>query len=226
MTTKPETDNIFIIVSLFLLTVIAVMAIIQLIIWAITIGRAKKSKVKLTTKSYQTLLANQEVQDMPVKVKQVKTTIKFANYNQKKNCLKLSKRNFEEKTVWNIYQNLINIVLIKWKQGNRKTNITLIVSTIIFYLSAFGTIVVTLIYYFYCTTGKINQIDINILSILSFIILFFLVLSWLLWTMTYEKLRKDVIDLAKTLNNQNLVKIVRRISGYKTLFPSSELLFL
>jgi len=43
--------------------------------------------------------------------------------------------------------------------------------------------------------------------------------------MSYEKLRKEVIQLTKTFDNQNLLKNVKRISGYKTLFPGSELLF-
>lgn len=223
MKTSSENDKVFIIVSLFLLIVITMMLIIQLIIWIITLINAKKTKIKLTNKTYKTLLTNQGYQD--IVVKKVKISIKFANYQKKNNCLKLSKRNFEEKTVWNVYQNLINISLIKWKKNKRKTNIILITSTLIFYLSSIITITLTLIYYINLLQGTINQINTNIISILSFIVLIFLVLSWLLWTMSYEKLRKEIIELTKTFDNQNLLKTVKRISGYKTLFPGSELLF-
>lgn len=223
MTTNSENDNVFIIVSLFLLAVISVMLIIQLIVWSIIVITAKKTKIKLTNKTYETLLISQDYQD--VKVKKVKLAVKFANYHKQNNCLKLSNRNFEEKTTWNIYQNLVNILLIKWKKTNRKTNIILILSTLIFYLSVIATITLSLIYYINLAQKTINQIDTNVISILSFIVLIFLVLSWLLWTMSYEKLRKEVIQLTKTFDNQNLLKMVKRISGYKTLFPGSELLF-
>ncbi len=222
MTTNSENDKVFIIVSLFLLAVIVTMLVIQLIIWTIIVINTKKTKIKLTNKTYETLLINQDYQD--VIVKKVKLTVKFANYQKKNNCLKLSKRNFEEKTIWNVYQNLINILLIKWKKAKRKTNIILIISTLIFYLSAIFTITLTLIYYINLAQGTINQINTNIISILSFIVLIFLIFSWLLWTMSYEKLRKEIIELAKSFDDQNLLKIVKRISNYKTLFPGSELL--
>lgn len=223
MSANFENDKVFIIVSLFLLAVIAVMLVIQLIVWTIIVINTKKTKSKLTNKTYETLLVNQGYQDTIVK--KVKISVKFANYQKKNNYLKLSKRNFEEKTIWNVYQNLINILLIKWKKTKRKTNIILIISTLIFYLSTIITITLALIYYINLEQGTINQIDTNVISILSFIVLVFLVLSWLLWTMSYEKLRKEVIKLAKTFDDENLLKIVKRISGYKTLFPGSELLF-
>lgn len=221
MSTNSENDKVFIIVSLFLLSVIATMLILQLIIWLFIIS--KKTKIKLANKTYETLLINQDYQD--VTIKKVKLAVKFANYQKKNNCLKLSKRNFEEKTIWNIYQNLTNIILIKWKKAKRKTNITLITSTLMFYLSAIITIILALVYYINSAQGTINQINTNLISILSFIVLVFLVLSWLIWTMSYEKLRKEIIALTKTLDNQNLLKKIKRISGYKTLFPGSELLF-
>lgn len=223
MSINSENDKVFLIVTLFLLAVIAVLVIIQLIVWTIIVINAKKTKIKIRNKTYETLLIKQNYQD--VIIKKTKLTIKFANYQKKNNCLKLSKRNFEEKTIWNVYQNLINILLIKWKKANRKTNIILITSTLIFYLSTILTITLSLIYYINLAQGTIKQINTNVISILSFIVLVFLILSWLLWTMSYEKLRKEIIELTKSFDNQNLLKAVRIISGYKTLFPGSELLF-
>lgn len=208
-----STDSVFIIVSLFLLSVVGAMLVGQLVIWVIF--KFKKNNISLSNKSYQILLAQEKYEGS---IKQVRITSKFNNYRQKTNCLKLKANDFEEKTIWNCYNNLISVLMLKWKKNNRKTYLTLIISTLVFYLSVIMTLTCSLIYY-------VAAIDTTLLSIFSFITLVIIVLSWLIWTMTYEKVRKDLIELTSTLENPKLTKAIKRISAYKTLFPSSELLF-
>lgn len=214
-----STDSVFIIVSLFLLAIIALMLVAQLIMWLTFTN--KKIKVP-SDKSYQTLLAKEQYNGT---IKKVKFVAKFNKYDKKNNVLKLKSRDFEEKTIWNFYQNLISISLVRWKKANQNTSIILITSTLTFYLSAIITIICALTYYINLWQGTINTINTTVLSILSFVVLLILVLSWLIWTMTYEKIRKEIIELASTFEDPTLIKAIKIISGYKTLFPSSELLF-
>ncbi|MBE4704075.1 hypothetical protein [Spiroplasma platyhelix] len=217
-----DSNSIFIIVSLFLLAVVGLMLVIQLIIWATITFGLKKSKVsKSANKSYQILLKKEQYDGS---IKKVKLTSKFNNYDKKTNCLKLKVNDFEEKTIWNCYQNLISVLMVRWKKANHKTHLTLIASTLIFYLSVVMTLVCTLIYYINLEHGTLDTINTTLLSIFSFITLMTIVLSWLVWTMTYEKVRKELIELTDTLEIPNLTKAIKKISAYKTLFPSSELL--
>lgn len=211
-------NNAFIIVSLFLLAVVAFLLLAQLIVWIIV---SSTKKIKLPIKSYQTLLNKEDYQGT---TKKVRIVFKFNNYNKKQDCLKLQTNDFEEKTLWNLYHNLISVLVVRWKKTNQKTSIILSTSTIVFYLSAIATIIFALIYYINLGQGTIDAINITLLSILSFINLVILVLSWLIWTMNYEKVRKEIIALASNLDNPKLLKAISRISGFKTLFPSSELL--
>lgn len=213
-------NSVFIVVSLFLLTIISIMLSIQLIAWLII--HLKTNKMNFPTKSYQTLLEQEQYDGT---IKKVKFITKFNNYNKKTNCLKLKVNDFEEKTLWNFYQNLINVLLVKWKKNNKKTHITLITSTLIFYLSIIMTITCTLIYYINLGQGTINNLNVTLLSIFSFVILMILIFSWLIWTMSYEKVRKEIIELANTFEEPKLSKAVKIISAYKTLVPGSELLF-
>lgn len=214
-------DSIFITINLFLLALISLMLLIELIIWITTIFISKSKKINIPEKSYQILLKQEKDK---ITIKKTNLVFKFNNYNKKNNCLKLKIRDFEEKTLWNHYQNLISILLIKWKKTNKKINITLIVSTLLFYLSAITAITCALIYYINLSNKTLNNINITALSILSFITMIVLVLSWLIWTMNYEKLRKELIELSSKFENPKLLKIIKIISGYKTLFPGSELL--
>lgn len=213
-------DSTLIIVSLFLLAVVAGLLIVQLIIW-LSIKFKNQKNISSNKKSYQILLKKEHYDGS---VKKVKFTSKFSNYHQRKNCLKLKASDFEEKTLWNCYNNLVSVLMIRWKKTNRKTHRTLIISTLVFYLSVIMTLTCTLIYYINLAQGTIATINTTLLSIFSFLTLMTIVVSWLVWTMTYEKVRKELIELVETLESPNLTKAIKRISAYKTLFPSSELL--
>lgn len=213
-------DRVFMLVSLFLLAIIFLMSLIQFIAWLIVTFVFKKQKTN--KKFYQALLEQEQLDD--IEIKKVKLVIKFNNFNKNKNYLKLKTNDFEEKSLWNIYQNLISILLIKWKKTNKKINIILISSTLIFYISVSLAITFALIYYINLWQNTINTLNTTLLSILSFANLIILVLSWLIWTMTYERVRKELIELAATLKNPTILKVIKWISSYKTLFPGSELL--
>lgn len=217
-------NSVFIIINLFLLAVVAVMSIVQLITWISVNITSKKGKLtfNISEKSYQILLKQEQYDGT---IKKVKLTTKFNNYKIKDNVLNLKTNDFEEKTIWNCYQNLISVLMLKWKKTNRKTHIILISSTLVFYLSVIMTLICTLVYYINLGQDTLTTINTTLLNIFSFITLMIIVLSWLVWTMTYEKVRKEIIELANKLQDDNLTKAVKKISAYKTLFPSSELLF-
>lgn len=215
--TNTSSDNVFLIVSYFLLTLIAIFLVFQLLYWVLI--RIKNKKIKKDkNKTYQQLLNNKDFKNILVKKNHF--VINFFNYNSKKQTLKLKKNDLEEKSAWNAYRNIIHFLLIKWKQENKKKSIGIKLIIISFYLTLILIGVCSILYYWF------NNINKEIISIFSFIGLIALILTWVFWTMIFEKTRKEIVDeLEKIDIDLTTKKIIKNIAAYKTLFPAAELFF-
>lgn len=211
--------RIFIIIGLFLLGVALILWLAQVLYWVIV--KIKNHKKPKKNQYYQDLLAKHQYH---CQVKKVKFVVNFFNYNSKNDCLKLNNNDYIEKTNWNLYRNLLHILLIKWKKDKKKTALSIILTIISFYLSAILIITCALIYLVNWKTGNLNNLNTQVLSIFCFIGLLALILTWVTWTMIFEKVRKELLLLAEDLDPKTL-KVIKNIVSHKTLYPGSELLF-
>ncbi|WP_342261359.1 hypothetical protein [Spiroplasma endosymbiont of Notiophilus biguttatus] len=158
MITQDQTTSIFILISLFLITMVLIFQLFQFIFWLIIILKTKK------------------------------------------NILKLKNRDFNETTTWNKYQTLSSVLVIKWKNNSQKwSNLTLPIINLFFISGVIITIICSLLYYILIQNSNTN-INKETLAIFSFLSLLIITISWLFWTMFYEKFRKQLMTLNTELN--------------------------
>ncbi|WP_308149633.1 hypothetical protein [Spiroplasma sp. AdecLV25b] len=215
-----ETVMIFVTISLFLVTVILICQLIQLCFWLI---------IKLKTKNknnlkpyYQELLASKDLSCQVVKKKFI---IKYFNYNVKTNVLKLKTNDFNETTTWNKYQTLCSVLCIKWKNKYQpRKNLSLPIINLCLLIGIINTIICTLLFYIPIWTNTSSDINQEVLAIFSFAGLIIITLSWLFWTMFYEKMRKEIMNLTSGLEDHE-VKIIKYITLFKSCFPFADLMF-
>ncbi|WP_174481506.1 hypothetical protein [Spiroplasma endosymbiont of Danaus chrysippus] len=218
MITQDQTTSVFILISLFLITMVLIFQLFQFIFWLIIILKTKKNDTKLKS-SYQQALSNENINSQIVKSK---FTFKYLNYNFKKNILKLKSRDFNETTTWNKYQTLSSVLVIKWKNNSQKwSNLALPIINLFFINGVIITIICALLYYIPIQNNNINK---EILAIFSFLSLLIITMSWLFWTMFYEKFRKQLMTLNTELN-YNKQKTIKYITLFKSCFPFSDLMF-
>lgn len=215
-----ETTMIFVGISLFLVAMIIICQLIQFLFWLI---------VKLKTKNndniqpyYQKLLANQEINCQVVKKRFI---VKYFNYNVKTNILKLKTNDFKENTTWNKYQTLCSVLCIKWKNKYQPwKNLNLPIINLCLLIGIINTIICALLFYIPIWSSISTDINQEVLSIFSFAGLIIITLSWLFWTMFYEKIRKEIMNLTFELED-NEVKIIKYITLFKSCFPFADLMF-
>ncbi len=218
MITQDQTTSVFILISLFLIAMVLIFQLFQFIFWLIIILKNKKNDTKLKP-SYQQALSNENINCQIVKSK---FTFKYLNYNFKKNILKLKSRDFNETTTWNKYQTLSSVLVIKWKNNSQKwSNLALPIINLFFINGVIITIICALLYYIPTQNNNINK---EILAIFSFLSLLIITISWLFWTMFYEKFRKQLMTLNTELN-YNEQKTIKYITLFKSCFPFSDLMF-
>lgn len=219
MITQDQTTSVFILISLFLIAMVLIFQLFQFIFWLIIILKTKKNDTKLKP-SYQQALSNENINYC--QIAKSKFTFKYLNYNFKKNILKLKSRDFNETTTWNKYQTLSSVLVIKWKNNSQKwSNLALPIINLFFINGVIITIICALLYYIPIQNNNINK---EILAIFSFLSLLIITMSWLFWTMFYEKFRKQLMTLNTELN-YNEQKTIKYITLFKSCFPFSDLMF-
>lgn len=165
------------------------------------------------------------MKNLVVKLKKKKFIIKYFNYNVKTNVLKLKTNDFNEITTWNKYQTLCSVLLIKWKNKYQpRKNLSLPIINFCLLIGIINTIVCALLFYIPIWTNTSNDINQETLAIFSFVGLIIITLSWLFWTMFYEKMRKEIMCLSSNLENHE-VKIIKYITLFKSCFPFADLMF-
>lgn len=221
MITQDQTASIFILISLFLIAIILILQLLQFIFWLTIILKTKKNTELKPT--YQQTLFNEKINCQIVKTK---ISFKFLNYNFKRNILKLKNRDFNEATTWNKYQTLSSIIVIKWKNNfQKKRNLALPIINLFFISGVIITIICTLLYYLPIWTDSNNSnINMEVLAIFSFLALIIITMSWLFWTMFYEKFRKELMTVSAKLS-YNEQKIIKYITLFKSCFPFADLMF-
>lgn len=217
----PDTTvMIFVNISLFLIFILLICQLIQFCFW-LFIKIKTKDKNNLQ-RYYQELLTNEE---LSCQVEKKKFIIKYFNYNVKTNVLKLKTNDFNEITTWNKYQTLCSVLLIKWKNKYQpRKNLSLPIINFCLLIGIINTIVCALLFYIPIWNNTSNDINQETLAIFSFGGLVTITLSWLLWTMFYEKMRKEIMCLSSNLENHE-VKIIKYITLFKSCFPFADLMF-